>query len=264
MVMCIWSQSYQTHLCMRAWHLSVTRRFILEAWQATPSRRPKSLRWIWIRVLLQENWTSIWIELNYSRRKSFSDQKCHDNSLAAADQRVWTQIASMSTARYRHTCSTVKRESGAGKLHSWFLHFKSANIIHLRHFPYFLLFSNSALSFLGKLRFLEYFPIIENVMFEHFRRWNCCCGREESKVSWDFQPCCRACRELAGWWVTPDERKHGPTTLMGKTLSVSGTDFPVSTSEHSQTIFGDSFIIAGGREYTNDIRHKTVYRWWHN
>ena len=45
-----------------------------------------------------------------------------------------------------------------------------------------------------------------------------------------------------------------------KTLSFSGTDFPVSISEHSQTIFGDSFIIAGGREYANDIGYKTVYR----
>ena len=51
-----------------------------------------------------------------------------------------------------------------------------------------------------------------------------------------------------------------------KTLSFSGIDFPGTISMHSQTIFGDSFIIAGGREHTSstDIRYKTVYRWWHN
>ena len=57
-----------------------------------------------------------------------------------------------------------------------------------------------------------------------------------------------------------NKKKQEPTTLMDKTLYFSGTDFPGPISEHSQTIFGDSFIIAGGREYANDIRYKKVYR----
>ena len=106
---------------------------------------------------------------------------------------------------------------------------------------------------------------------DHYSNRNsrdCSGGRVRTLLQWRSS---KLCSDIQCWQQCVEDRLgrdefiiiHANNKVFHDIRSFSGNNFPVHITDHTQTSFDDSFIIAGGLPTQNNftIHHTAIYRW---